>query len=938
MQGRRVCFAPTFVSLLVLAAALGAGAAQGAVLWFSSDPAVVRVGAAAGPNLRFQLDSPADTVAIVPTAGQSIPLSHEGGNIWSVTLTASQALSGYVPPRVNQLFLGFLTATTGGTAQNVLNVCLLVADASTPPVPVVQLSPSMKRTARVVNLLVPDLPLAWTPASGRAASFVSSFLATFGDEYDFVQVVYASPEFVENRYHMGVRNAVQGTGHTVFDVGSTFGSASRLLGVTVYPNLTFFNNAEEGFSHETGHQWVNYSTHPSLHPGSPHWPASTMARGIMGLSIPGSGAGGAFPYEIQQSGGAPVWHLTSTTGEFNDLDLYYAGLYAPGEVAPQSVAGDPSVAACNGCPVAGGVATVTIGDVVSAQGARSPDAASTRRTQRFVNIVVSRNRLLTDDELSYLDAMSARGEATTPQTVSMGLTTGTSVKPWRLATRGRGTAEIRLVPPGSGARDADRVVPVVLDVTSRTRYTTELSLRNLSAVTLPLTVTYTASLGSGSGSKSDSLAPGEQRIIPDAIAWLRSKGLAIPTSGSQAGTLAFQPPWSLPGPHPLAVTARTTSPVAAPLPAGFAGLAYSAAAPSTAFFDSLTIYGLRENERERSNVAVLNPGTVPVTVRITAVSGDSGARTVTHDAMALSPGAWTQVNGALAEAGYANGWVVVDRTSPSGSFSAYGVVNDNTTDDGSFVQPVGGTFPGSTLTLPVLVEGPVFRSELVLANRSSASVTFRLEYKESAHPERGAGGTVNVVVPPGIQRILQEAVAYLRTNGAAIGASGGDTLAGAVRVTVTGAPLADVFVGARTAAQVPSGTGQFGLFYGAVPPGREAGSDALVPGLRAGATLRSNVAVVNAGSNALGAVTLELQTLDGTNSSVAWGAPVTVTLQPGQWAQPLSLTATAGPSSASVRIRRTSGTAPWIAYGVVNDGGAPGERTGDGAFVDMVVP
>jgi hypothetical protein len=34
-----------------------------------------------------------------------------------------------------------------------------------------------------------------------------------------------------------------------------------------------------------------------------------------------------------------------------------------------------------------------------------------------------------------------------------------------------------------------------------------------------------------------------------------------------------------------------------------------------------------------------------------------------------------------------------------------------------------------------------------------------------------------------------------------------------------------------------------------------------------------------------------------------------------------------------VRVKRMSGTTPWMAYGVVNDGGNPGERTGDGAYV-----
>ena len=38
-----------------------------------------------------------------------------------------------------------------------------------------------------------------------------------------------------------------------------------------------------------------------------------------------------------------------------------------------------------------------------------------------------------------------------------------------------------------------------------------------------------------------------------------------------------------------------------------------------------------------------------------------------------------------------------------------------------------------------------------------------------------------------------------------------------------------------------------------------------------------------------------------------------------------------------VRISRQSGFGPWFAYGVINDGSAPGLRTGDGAFVPMQV-
>ena len=40
-----------------------------------------------------------------------------------------------------------------------------------------------------------------------------------------------------------------------------------------------------------------------------------------------------------------------------------------------------------------------------------------------------------------------------------------------------------------------------------------------------------------------------------------------------------------------------------------------------------------------------------------------------------------------------------------------------------------------------------------------------------------------------------------------------------------------------------------------------------------------------------------------------------------------------GTTQGYVRIRKVSGANPFLAYGVVNDGGAPGQRTGDGAYI-----
>ena len=40
-----------------------------------------------------------------------------------------------------------------------------------------------------------------------------------------------------------------------------------------------------------------------------------------------------------------------------------------------------------------------------------------------------------------------------------------------------------------------------------------------------------------------------------------------------------------------------------------------------------------------------------------------------------------------------------------------------------------------------------------------------------------------------------------------------------------------------------------------------------------------------------------------------------------------------GTTQGYVQIRKVSGSDPFLAYGVVNDGGAPGQRTGDGAYI-----
>lgn len=491
----------------------------------------------------------------------------------------------------------------------------------------------------------------------------------------------------------------------------------------------------------------------------------------------------------------------------------------------------------------------------------------------------------------------------------------------------------------TGARSV-LVVPIVLSSggAAGSYYTSELVLTNRGTTTASLELCYTAAFGEGSGATTDSLAPGQQKVVPDAIAWLRELGVPIPEGAGRGGTLQVVVS-GLSSPDAAAITARTTTSTAAPQPVGAAGLAYPALPAATGFTTKAAIYGLRATTDDRSNVAIYNPSSATATVRVTAFSGDgSGTRVVKDDALGLAPLEWVQLSSVFDGTGISNGWVTIERTDGEGSFGAYGVINDNGTSDGSFVFPVGSAFAGTVVTVPVLVETTSgYSSELVLANGSDSAASLTLSYVESLTPTGGPGGSIPVELAPRSQLVLPEALDWLRGKGLSIGPRGAASYAGCLRVTASGPIPQDLFAGARTASRSPY-RGQFGLFTPGVNEGQEASTEAFLYGLRADALNRSNVAVLNAGPDAGGPVKLELQAFDGDAGGIPRGAPDQITLDPGGWAQASAFLGSKGVANGWVRVMRLSGTAPWIAYATVNDGGNPGERTGDGAYVPMATP
>ena len=485
----------------------------------------------------------------------------------------------------------------------------------------------------------------------------------------------------------------------------------------------------------------------------------------------------------------------------------------------------------------------------------------------------------------------------------------------------------------AGAGGFAHVVPIVLTVhgAGGSFFTSELTLTNRSGVEAGVELTYTAAFGAGSGTVHDRLPPRGQKTVPDAIAYLRTLGLAIP-EGDAGGTLraTFS---GIAAPTDAAASARTTTPV----PDGRAGLAYPGVVAG--FMSRAYVCGLRQDAKDRSNLALINlgrPGDGDVKLYVTVYpSSPSQGYPKTLPSVTLPPGGFKQLDGVLSTAGFAGGWAEVARFTGTAPFYAYGVVNDQASSDGSFVEPVSEseTVGTRTLVLPVVVESGPFTSELVLTNTAGFDRNLTLTLVADGIAWGGAV-SATLALPGTSQVVIDGIVDWLRQRTTGLPPKGSG-VAGAL--FVSGETSADrpsgVVASCRTSA--PGVVGRYGLFYAAVADGRALDDVGWIYGLRQDAENRTNLAIVNTGETSPGSSdAFAVDVYDGATGSLA-GTISPVVVGSRGWVQlPMVLTQLSSPpSNAFAKIRRTSGTNPFLAYAVINDGAGPGQRSGDGAFL-----
>ena len=478
-------------------------------------------------------------------------------------------------------------------------------------------------------------------------------------------------------------------------------------------------------------------------------------------------------------------------------------------------------------------------------------------------------------------------------------------------------------------------VPVILDAAGRNNafFTSELTLTHRGRHRAILDYTYSAHTGGGSGTVRDYLEPGQQLIIPDAIEFLRERGAPIPGDGKRIGTLrvAFQRTSS----SEVGVTVRTTTPV----PEGRAGLAYPGLPAGAGFDDAVYLCGLRQNAQDRSNVALQHLGTPqdgPITLRTTVFSGNpETSRGHVLEDIRLRPGGFYQYNSILDEAGIDNGYVRVERVEGTAQFYAYGVINDQANSDGSFVFPVRESSLVGTVrhTLPVIVETGEFATELTVTNFSQEARTLDLAFVADRIRTPDETARFSLTLEAGQQRIIPDVIdTEMRRKGVEGIRLSKDGLAGALFARAASGDLSGIVIGARTGS--PDGRGgQYGLFYNAVPDGAAFTSSAWIYGLQQNAENRTNLALVNTGEVDDSRSTFAIDIYDGNENSRPKSFFAYVKAR--RWQQINAILANHAPETTQgyVLIEQIRGNNPFLAYAVVNDGGAPGERSGDGAYL-----
>ena len=461
------------------------GLPHGSPLWFNQSPRLIRAGHPVG--LTFENFLVAGDVETLDFSRWSIATEEHLTETW--TRTGTSAIDGHLVSVFSpswthselwdtlgwafrgvdwpQAYWGTLRIPRAGDNEDddeFIHIWLEVASANLPEARVERIDESVQYASHVVNLVIQDFGDArlGTDNYGFDLNTVTrQFYEHFEDTYDSIAVVAADNHVVSEyaAFHRNVQNSISGLGDLpVFDNSSAYGSSGVLRSVEFYRDGAFTRS--DLSLHEIGHQWVDYWDWSEIAGGvqrggtNRHFPllfpggslVGGVLQGYRRVAHVGDGDNETLSYVIEGTSAPWLYHPTT---------LYRMGLIGP-EAVPELVVfenqkqfGDSPTAPEWGTVVEGGSRGVHINDIMAQHGSRGGpvDGSSWRRA----TVVVSRDGLLSLEEMSYWNFYAARHAATQGTTTFHG--TGSFFE----ATGGRVRLETEVTPKKGASVDLPRL-------------------------------------------------------------------------------------------------------------------------------------------------------------------------------------------------------------------------------------------------------------------------------------------------------------------------------------------------------------------------------------------------------------------------------------------------------------------------------------------------
>ncbi len=239
----------------------------------------------------------------------------------------------------------------------------------------------------------------------------------FPDEYDFMFLVLNEPNIPEGigYYGMliGVSNAIEGTGPSMYDYSSDYGSEGKLKAVMQLTGLSYLQSGPS--LHELMHNWGNFGfeTHSVDQPGEnitsyPYWGHWGFTGGSTRGQLGGFEQSTLVELEDSSYSVAPFGPFANGGNgvPYNELELYLMGMAPLSSVAPFDLFSD--ITAWSGTETAyeftaNSRTTYDNAAIENLLGTRSPSFEDSQKEFKLL-VVVLTDEALTTEEWNTIDA------------------------------------------------------------------------------------------------------------------------------------------------------------------------------------------------------------------------------------------------------------------------------------------------------------------------------------------------------------------------------------------------------------------------------------------------------------------------------------------------------------------------------------------------------